>query len=456
MPQNPQQMQQNNPAASSMAEYLANYGTRLQSLLQGALTPESIQVANPTPQQPQQMQQPGAPTSRLEAAAQPMQQRRPQQQEGPDSFRAQWGQTSKEQQAAAVDRLESDLSRGNQTIDSAYDDMVKQLGTRPEADHKLTREEKGMMLMEFGLSLMANSSSQAYGTDLAGAIGASGLEAVRGHRKRRQHERDTYDRSRLEIEGSRAQSKARFAEQSALEGARYTREAERDRRREEREDEQVVSVVSQPDNSVVGVTRGGRASKLEVDGQPVRSRPPARAGGGAGGRGFESDRRYQLYMDTYGKDAEGNPLEGEALRKVKERALAFSADPKAATLSDSEMRTMAERSADAFQKSNWSLFRDMTPDQALAWKNDAAEANYKRLKEGRDLEMQPPAAPAKPAAPKGGAPRSRLEVPTRPAPRSGKVATPKALEALRAHPDRAQEFLAKYGYLPTEFHRYLK
>jgi hypothetical protein len=458
---------QQSPAATSMQQYLSTYGQRLQSLLDGTMTPESARLANPVPMAPDPqrgspmnggsaLEPQQAPQSALESGPnQPNPaQTGPQQQQsgGADSFRARWEQTPQKERVQFADRLEGDLAKGNQTIDSAYDDLVKQMGTRPDADNKLTREEKGMLLMEFGLNLMARSSSD----NLPDAIGKSGLSALEGHRGRRRAKRDEYDQNRLDIEKNRAQSKVRYAEQSALEEARDTRELARDRRREEREDSQITNVIAQPDNSVVGVTRSGRASKLEVDGEPVRQRPPVGAGGGGrGGRGFESDRRYQLYMDTYGVGADGKPLTGEGLQKVKERALAFSADPKSATLSDAEARTISEKAAVDFQRSNWSLFRDFTPDQALNWRNDMAEKNYKRLKEGRDIELQPPEG-AEPASALEGPSTSKRNIPTRPAPRSGTVAPAGALSALKANPDKAADFLKKFGYLPAEYHRYLK
>lgn len=381
---------------SALDDYMAQYGDRLQSLLDGSairMNPAAVGApgsATPPGQppagarafaapdgpqaQPARPAQPGAaPPGAAGAAGQ--------------SFRDKWKESSPEEQKKSTDDLEQSLKQGNQTIDSAYDDLVKQLGQRPGNDSDLTREEKGMFLMEFGLSLMANSSGKAYGDDLGGAIGASGLEAVQGQRKRRQGERDSYDRDRLAIESNRAGAKSRLAEQSALE----SRAESRDQRRTDRENSQLAGVVTGADDMAYGYTRGGGISKLEQpSGQGVKVKPKPIGAGGAGGRGFESDRRFNMYMDIYGKDGGGKPLEGQALEEVRKRALAFSADPKAATLSDAEARTMAERSADAFQKSNWAQFRDMKPDEIKKWRDKAAEENYQRLKKGEEISLQPP------------------------------------------------------------------
>src|SRR5690606_36703825 len=78
------------------------------------------------------------PASDLAAAA------GPQQQPG-RSFQDHWQATPPEQQKKAVDELEGALKRANETIDSAYDEMIRQLGARP--NNKLSRLDKGMLLM---------------------------------------------------------------------------------------------------------------------------------------------------------------------------------------------------------------------------------------------------------------------------------------------------------------------
>lgn len=429
--QAPQQQPQPGQTQSALAQYMANYGQHLQSLLNSPTDTSAVGIAPPMAQQgggsalargidnPQATPAGPAPAPQPTPAMPPAQAAQPTQpgaaagggammQGGDTEFRQRFKETPREQQVAFADKLEQSLERGNQSIDSAYDDLVKQLGSPPAGDEKLTREEKGMFLMEFGLNLMANSSGQAYGQDLGGAIGASGASALQGHRARRGRARERYEDSRLEIEKGRAGAKSRLSEQSALE----SREYERDRRREAREDSQIASTITQPDDTVVGITKGGQASRLELPGgNAVKSKPKPAPLGPGGGRGFESDRRYQLYMDTYGKDASGAPLEGPELEDAKRKALAFSVDPKAATLSESEMRAMSERSADAFMKSNWSLFRDMSPDEAQNWRNKTADANYTRLKAGRDIELEPPKGTGSALAPKGHAAPSRTSRP---------------------------------------------
>lgn len=392
------QQQQN---ASPMEDYMASYGTRLQSLLDGGSMPPSPQATPPAAGPGSALPPPGQTPTAPQAGGGFT---NPNADGGGTSFRMKWNDQSEEQQQRATDDLEKQLKSGNQTIDSAYDQLVTQLGERPGPDNKLSREEKGMFLMEFGLSLMANSSGRAYGQDLGGAVGASGLQAMQSHRQRRQTERDRYDSNLLAINTRRADSKSDLAKQSALEA----RAESRDQRRTDRENGQVVGIVTQPDNSVVGYTRGGSASLLELPGgRGVQAKPkPVSTGGGAGGnRTLSEERRFNMYMDIYGKDGMGKPLQGEQLEAVKRRALQYSADPKGATLSDAEMRTMAERSADAFQKSNWAQFRDMKPDEIKKWRDKAAQETYERLRKGDEAALELPQP--KPAATSALSPGSR-------------------------------------------------
>lgn len=381
----PNAQQQAPASALSMQDYMAQYGQRLQSLLTGGMSPQQARMASPVPMSPQPSAL-GGPPQQAPAPGQPGPPAAPGG-GGGSSFQSKWTDSSQEEKQQATDDLEKQLKAGNQTIDSAYDNMVKQLGERPADDHKLSREDKGMLLMEFGLSLMQNSSSQGFGEDVGGAIGASGLSALQGHRERRGRARERYDDQRSAIEGSRAQSKSRLAEQGMLEA----RAEARDDRRSARESSQLAGVVTGADDMAYGYTRGGGISKLEQPGgQGVKVKPKPLPAGPGGGRGYESERRYSQYMEIYGKDEAGKPLEGADLKAVEKRALAFSADPKASTTSDAEMRAMAERSADNFQRSNWAQFRDMQPDQIQAWRNKNAEENFQRLKRGEDMSTTPP------------------------------------------------------------------
>lgn len=416
---------------SPMQQYMSTYGDRLSQLLNGSMTPDQARQ-NPTAPVPV----PGAPPgSELRGTAPPAPGAPPGQQPNPmaapaapgggdSSFKAHWDQSTPADQKKATDGLEQELKKGNQTIDSAYDDLVKQMGTRPDGKH-LSREEKGQMLMEFGLSLMANSGRKAYGTDTGAAIGASAGDTLAHHQNRLEGQQAEYDKRRLDIEGKRADAKSELSKQDVLEG----RSENRDERRTARENSQIASTITQPDNTVVGVTKGGQASELTIGGpggKKVQQKPKPPAAGAPGGRPLAEDRRYSQYMEIYGKDVNGKPLTGQALETVKKRALQFSADPKQSTFSDAEIRNSAERSIDNFMKSNWASFRDMTPEQAQQWRNENADKAYERLKAGEVASEVVPPNPGPPPANRpgrgsgGGSQLGPVRKPTTATPRSFK------------------------------------
>lgn len=90
----------------------------------------------------------------------------------PTSFRDLWHGMGHQDQTKYLDQLE----KQGVDIDASYKRMSAELGQKPSAD--LTRNDKGMLLMEFGLSLMANSSGGAYGKDVGGAAGAAGQQTL--------------------------------------------------------------------------------------------------------------------------------------------------------------------------------------------------------------------------------------------------------------------------------------
>jgi len=92
------------------------------------------------------------------------------------SFEGMFKQMPEYEQESAVDRLEKQVG----SINKAYDQMQEQLGQRP--DTKLSRREKGMLVMEFGLQLMSQSGAEAHGGDVGGAIGDAGLATMKSYR----------------------------------------------------------------------------------------------------------------------------------------------------------------------------------------------------------------------------------------------------------------------------------
>lgn len=92
------------------------------------------------------------------------------------SFQDMWKDMTNDEQTQYVDKLE----KTGVDVDAAYDKMQQELGQKPSKD--LDRNDKAMLIMEFGLSLMKNSSGAAYGGDIGGAAGEAGLQTLSSYR----------------------------------------------------------------------------------------------------------------------------------------------------------------------------------------------------------------------------------------------------------------------------------
>ena len=296
-------------------------------------------------------------------------QRERSQEEGDLTFRDAFQQAPEEVQEANLTKLEETLRQGNKTIDEAYDEMQKQLGEKP--DTNLSRKEKGMLIMEFGLNLMANSSGSRYGEDLGGALGASGLQTIqsyRGQKQEKQARADQYEQSRLAIEADRAKSKSVLAK-SALDAAAKEKE---------------IGIKGEV------TTKDGKMYLYRSDGSLMLMRDPEtnepltaeQDREGATGPKFETEYRYNQFLSIYGTDPRtGKPLTGARLDRVKKQALEFANDRGGR---DNDPVRDAERSADDFIRSNADLFRDMTPDQVNAYRNRIADERRGRFGSAQD------------------------------------------------------------------------
>lgn len=194
--------------------------------------------------------------------------------EAPASFQQQWERLSADQQKKAVDELENALKAGNQSIDAAYDEMIAQLGQRPSG--KLSRQDKGMLLMEFGLALMANSRP---GVSLGEAVGAAGSQALGSFRNMTRGRQQQYDQRSSEINAARAKAKSALAEKGTVEHLKGVTALERDRERRQSELERIAGTVTTEAGDIYGYTRGGQASALrDADtGDTLRARDPSPA-----------------------------------------------------------------------------------------------------------------------------------------------------------------------------------
>jgi hypothetical protein len=283
-------------------------------------------------------------------------------------FRDLWNDLSAKQRKQQTDELAVQLKAGRKTIDSAYQDMIGQLGVRPQAG--LTRQDKGMLLMEFGLRLMQHSASPAqggYGANFGAAVGAAGAETMQqAMGLRQQHEQRAYDYDRLkqQMAIARGRDLANLQSRSVLESGRDFRAMNREDALMERSAFQQSEANQRQQSALDERRQQGDANRAAADAR-ARNRPNA-PGRGTGGRGTAAQSNYQLYLDTFGKDANGTPLTGTALQSAKEQALAFASNPHAYRVSVPQATQLAQTAADKWMAANRDSFLGMKPDQLQA------------------------------------------------------------------------------------------
>lgn len=113
-----------------------------------------------------------------------------------DSFQSHFMRQPEKEQASQIDELEQKVG----SIDRAYQQMSQQLGQRPST--KLSRKEKGMLIMEFGLQLMSQSAAGAHGGDFGGAVGDAGLNTLKSYRNQKagkQKQADQWDQDQINL-----------------------------------------------------------------------------------------------------------------------------------------------------------------------------------------------------------------------------------------------------------------
>jgi hypothetical protein len=153
----------------------------------------------------------------------------PQEQKAPagegTSFRGLVSKMPKKEVKETVDDLEKQLATANVSIDQAYDQLLTQLGSRPEAQKKLTREEKGMLIMEFGLSMM--SAGNGGDSDGLNQIGRAGSQTLQSYRKMTRDDplakQQAYDQNVMAIQADRTKTKSKLAGDALLEEGRDRR-----------------------------------------------------------------------------------------------------------------------------------------------------------------------------------------------------------------------------------------
>jgi hypothetical protein len=336
------------PQNSSMQEYMAQYGERLNALLGYAPQPSNLGAAQSgeSPMVDEMGAAPASPGMNLGAEqAQPMMQQQPAAAPAapsaapapttPPMQKNEKGQVVIESRPKDFDfgvkdddlkdvKSVGDLvqklpeEKANAYMDwweerygqvnGKYDAMLAELGQRPDPKSRdLSRKDKFTLLMEFGLNLMKHSQQ---GGDRTGAMGAALHDTVRGDQARREKDFERHRSLSGEIEGRRQQDlkaigtrgDAMVASQNlgaaaAKEGREATEFAERD--------EEVKNIVY-GDEGVVGVTRKGEGRTVtDETGRAVRStlgiaRGSRGSGRGAGGYAPHNiEKLATFYSKTY-------------------------------------------------------------------------------------------------------------------------------------------------------------
>jgi hypothetical protein len=190
-----------------------------------------------------------------------------------------------------IDKATKAMEEGGVDIDEEY---AKVTGSKPEESEDdpegkskgkgLTRQEKALILMEFGLNLMAQSGT-GEGT-LAGDIGIAGGAALKGHVGRRQAEKQA------EIDRMEREQKSRLTEAQIKKAETPT-----------------ATIKTDKSGNFISIAGGVSTPILDASGAPVSA---------ANVEKFNSEVDRQAY-----EELECENLSGSALKACKRRALAY-------------------------------------------------------------------------------------------------------------------------------------
>jgi len=217
------------------------------------------------------------PTPAFDAPTQPQPQAQPNMDRGPDSFMGMAENASEKD----IDNALKALEKAGVNIDEKYAEVAGSPG------EGMSRREKGLVLMEFGLNLMAQSGT-GEGT-LGSDIGMAGMAAMRGHQGR---------------QAGRAQAAA-ATEDRALE----RRKTEAEIARAERPD---IRLETDASGNLVRINmQTGEAMPVTLDGKPVSN---------------EGERnKFATEVDRAAYEAEFcTGLSGNEMKSCRRRALAYA------------------------------------------------------------------------------------------------------------------------------------
>ena len=190
----------------------------------------------------------------------------------------------KEQIEGGIKALEGVLEEKGTTLDKAYENMT---GGPP--DTRLSREEKGQLLMEFGLGILSQNPQEGEGLAAVGASGLSTMESAREMRETKRTRPAEERKEQLEMDLTEAQ----------IEAARRT--------------DKEITTDKDGKMIIVDVESGRTISVTDSEGNPVAADP-------------KSQQRYEreVARDMY-RAVSCTGLEGEEMSRCETRALAYAA-----------------------------------------------------------------------------------------------------------------------------------
>jgi hypothetical protein len=420
--------------SSALEQYTMNYGQRLQTLLtpqvkqtidtSGVLGREAAPPQQSALEQPQAPPQQQGPTpdqvamqqdEEQQARDEAQQPQQPQQSAlsppaqppgGPGAPAGKQGTSARklfenlpdEEQEKQARDLADALKRGGKTIDQAYDELVKQMGTRP--DESLDKKDKAMLLMEFGLNLMAQSAQGRHGADLTGAMGDAGLNSLDSYQRAKGAKAREWDARRSALDTGRVKDKLELG--LAATGAEIKSDATLPREFAPGRDQ--ISTFPGGDGFMHRMVNGKSEVVME-DGKPVRApEKDLHTGGGGTEKVFEFDHRKKAYLQARGYDEKGDPmspdvpeLKGPEKRTLLQRATDYAGDTKNSALSDEEIMTQAQRSVDEHMRYMQDAYRDYTPAQLDEERKRLLKERVAEIKSGRTpSSLESPAAAPNP------------------------------------------------------------
>lgn len=229
----------------------------------------------------------------------------------PVSFSDMYDKADKKSITKAIDLLEKTTG---QSVEDLYQ---QQTGNPPPRGTK--KEKIGEFLLEFGLNLM----SVPAGEDSFSSVGRSAQAALATGRQR--DEQYAMGLGKQEEKRIAREDRALGRLDKAFDREIKTEELALQRQKVQADMDRSVgnfeNYIGDDGYMYTYNEETGEGRRVMVNGKPVKPDPRQNK---SKQQRFDTEVRYNLYMDVHGKDAEGNPLAGANLKKAREGALKFS------------------------------------------------------------------------------------------------------------------------------------